>query len=299
MKSNICCYLLVLGCLSGCDLINPEEQLPIYVEVKDARVLVDEQRQTWSTLGIKDGWVFQQNQMVGVFQMPSTFPILLNEGVDSLRIGGGVFETGLSSFRLEYPFWDDVNVSLAGIEPLDTLVVRPRFRYFERDSVLIYAFEEGFEGASVILQSQQPTVKHTRIDPSTEDRFVGQFSGKVVFSPDRYIMELSSPLLSLPQSGFNDIWCEVTYKNDIPFSVLLVGLAPGSVFEQELPTNVVFGSPDGWNTVYIHLNDLARSLSNGAAFKLVFRASSYDTQLQQGRDGYLFLDHIRLIHFKS
>ncbi len=285
--------------LSGCSLINPEESLPIYVQIEDAEVLVDENRQVWSPLGIRDTWVFLQNEQIGVFELPTVFPILAEPGETSLRIGGGVFETGLSGFRREYPFWNDINVSIEGVNPLDTLTIRPRFEYFPRDTTLVYAFEEGFEGASVVLENVSLTGNFTQIRQSTERAYTGLRSGKVTFSPDKYIFEASSPVLGLPQTGNNDIWCEVTYWNDIAFSVLLVGVAPGSVLETELPTNVVFVSPDGWKTAYIHLNDLARSLPQGAAFKLLFRASSFDKEIQSGRSGTIFLDHIRLIHFRG
>ena len=296
LAKSICACLCML-LLAGCDRLNPEESLPVYIEFRNPRVLVDEARQIWSPLGVKDVWLFQQEEQVGVFEMPTVVPMLMKPGLDSIRIGGGVFETGLSGFRSEYPFWDDQKFSVAGLQPLDTLRIEPRFRYLERDSTLIYAFEEDFESASVILESQSISSIFTRINVSSEDRFAGQFAGKVTFTPQEYLFEGTSPVLSLPQSGTNDIWCEVTYKNDIPFSVLLVGQPRGG-FETELETNVVFFSPNGWNTAYIHLNDLARALPQGSAFKLLFRASSYDTELMAGRPGFLLLDQIRLIHFK-
>ncbi len=297
LAKSISAWLCVIPLLAGCDRLNPEESLPVYVEFRNPRVLVDEVRQVWSPLGVKDVWLFQQEDQVGVFEIPSVVPMLTKEGLDSIRIGGGVFETGLSGFRAEYPFWDDQKFSVAGLQPLDTLRVEPRFRYLQRDTTLIYAFEEDFESASVILQSQSLSSIFTQIVVSSEDRFVGQFAGKVTFTPQEYLFEGTSPVLSLPQSGTNDIWCEVTYKNDIAFSVLLVGLPRGGL-ETELPTNVVFFSPNEWNTAYIRLNDLARALPEGSAFKLLFRASSYDTEISAGRSGYLWLDHIRLIHFK-
>lgn len=291
--------LVFLSVLTACQLINPEEELPVYLSIEDPRVLVDENANTWSPLGIKDGWVFLQGEQIGVFELPAIIPVLPEKVGNSIRIGGGIFETGLSTFRVEYPFWDDVNVSIAGAQPLDTVVITPRFEYFPRDTTIIYAFEAGFEGGSSNLESLAPTSNFTSIQISTEDKFVGLQSGKVAFSPNRYRFEASSPLLSLPQSGNNAIWCEVTYKNDIPFTVLMIGLAPGSPIEVELPTNVLFASPDKWNTAYINLNDLARSIPNGSVFKLLFRASSQEAGSTTGRSGTIFLDQIRLIHFNQ
>lgn len=284
---------------SACQLVNPEEELPVYISIEDPRVLVDDVQNVWSPLGIKDAWVFLQSEQIGVFKLPAVIPVLPEKVGNSLRLGGGVFETGLSTFRVEYPFWDDIAVSIEGAEPLDTVVVTPRFRYFPRDTTLTYAFEAGFEGGSSNLESQALTSNYTPIVISSEDKFVGLQSGKVTFTSTKYQFEASSPLLTLPQTGNNDIWCEVTYKNDIPFTVLLVGLAPGSIIEIELPTNVLFSSPDEWNTAYIHLNDLARSLPDGAVFKLLFRASSQEAGATLGREGTIFLDQIRLIHFNQ
>lgn len=294
--------LLLIGCLGllmwGCNRIDPEEPLPIYVALENPRVLIDEASGRYSDLGVRDAWVFQREEQIGVFRMPAVIPVLPREGIDSLRIGGGVFETGLSQSRLEYPFWDDDAVSIAGVEPLDTITFSPTFRYFERDTSIIYAFEEYFEGASVGLASQQFTDAYTLLRTSVEAAYTGSFGGRVRFSNNQYLFEATTNLLRLPQSGNNDIWLEVTYQNDIPFTVELVGLAPGSLIEESLPTNIVFASPDEWNTVYVHLNQLARSMPQGSVFKVLFRASSFQEGQQQGREGYLWLDHIRLIHFK-
>ncbi len=289
--------LVFLSALTACQLINPEEELPVYISIQDSRVLVDETLNTYSPLGIKDAWVFLQGEQIGIFELPAVIPVLPEKVGNSLRIGGGIFDTGLSTFRVEYPFWDDINVSIEGAQPLDTVVITPRFEYFPRDTTIIYAFEAGFEGGSSNLQSISPASTYTNIQISSQDRFVGLQSGKVSFTPDKYQFEASSPILSLPQSGNNDIWCEVTYKNDIPFTVLMIGLAPGSPIEVELPTNVLFFSPDEWNTAYIHLNDLARSIPDGSIFKLLFRASSQEAGSATGRSGTIFLDQIRLIHF--
>lgn len=285
--------------LTACQLVNPEEELPVYVSIQDPQVLVDETLNVYSSLGIKDAWVFLQGEQIGVFELPAVIPVLPEKVGYSLRIGGGIFDTGLSSFRMEYPFWNDINVSLAGAEPLDTVVVSPRFEYFPRDTTIIYAFEAGFEGGSSNLTSVAPASTYTNIQISSEDKFVGLQSGKVTFSANKYQFEASSPILTLPQSGNNAIWCEVTYKNDIPFTVLMIGLAPGSPIEVELATNVLFYSPDAWNTAYINLNDLARSIPDGAVFKLLFRASSQEAGSTTGRSGTIFLDQIRLIHFNQ
>lgn len=291
--------LFVLSGLTACQLINPTEELPVYVSIQDPRVLVDETLNTYSPLGIKDAWVFLQGEQIGIFELPAVIPLLPEKVGNTLRIGGGIFDTGLSTFRVEYPFWDDISISIEDAEPLDTVVITPRFEYFPRDTTIIYAFEAGFEGGSSNLESLSPTSTFTNIQISGEDRFVGLQSGKVAFSANKYQFEASSPLLSLPQTGNNAIWCEVTYKNDIPFTVLMIGLAPGSPIEVELPTNVLFSSPDEWNTAYINLNDLARSIPSGSLFKLLFRASSQEAGSTTGRTGTIFLDQIRLIHFNQ
>lgn len=290
-------FLALLLCLTACQLINPDEELPVYISIQDARVLVDETLNTYSPLGIKDAWLFLQSEQIGIFELPAVVPILPEKVGNTLRIGGGIFDTGLSTFRVEYPFWDDISVSIEGVEPLDTVVITPRFEYFPRDTTIIYAFEAGFEGGSSNLESLTPASTFTTLQITSEDKFVGLQSGKVSFSPNKYQFEASSPLLTLPQSGNNAIWCEVTYKNDIPFTVLMIGLAPGSPIEVELPTNVLFSSPDEWNTAYINLNDLARSIPDGSVFKLLFRASSQEAGSATGRTGTIFLDQIRLIHF--
>ena len=168
--------------------------------------------------------------------------------------------------------------------------------YFERDSVLFYPFEEEFEGAATDFTIDLSTPEYIDLKLTREDAFVGDQSGKVTFSRDRYFFEaISTDFLPLPQSNANDVYVEITYKNDISFTAGLISLS-GQFFER-LESNVFFNSQGEWSTIYLHVNDLVRSAPSGSLFKLYIRASSLDPDTNEGVSGYLFLDHIRIVQF--
>ncbi|MEM7659272.1 MAG: hypothetical protein AAF399_24335, partial [Bacteroidota bacterium] len=91
---------------------------------------------------------------------------------------------------------------------------------------------------------------------------------------------------------------EITYKNDIPFTAGLLYVTVSGTDIGDLNSNLVFFSPDKWNTVYIHVNDQVRGVPGTAIFKPYLRATSLDNSSAEIQEGTLLVDNIRLIHFK-
>ncbi len=272
---------------SACELINPEEALPAYLKVESPLVRVDPGRNYAVDAGVKDIWLSRNDDNIGIYPVPSVIPFI-PEAENKFTINGGIFLSGFSSFREPYPFWRAVQFE-ATPKGLDTIVIRPVFEYFPLDSSLVFKYEEKFEGASFLLLSAlSGNADEVRLERSTEG-FDGN-GGILHFNHIAKEMELvSNDWFLLPQKGNNRIFLEVTYKNNIGFTV---GLDyRNSVDFGRLGGNVFVNSKGEWNTVYYDFNDEVRGLPAEMEFRLFFRATG------SGDVSFITLDNIRLVHF--
>lgn len=281
---------------SSCELLDSPEPLPIYLELRQAEIVLDTNSGFADTTGLKDLWIDHNGFSVGVHRLPRIIPLIPQES-NRLTLSGGVFETGLSSLRARYPFWRPITVDLEA-EPLDTVTFDLSFEYWP-DTMLIFPFEENFEGASTSFISTTLGNNRTTLRTSSRDVFQGNGAGLVNFDGDSYNFEaIAADFIALPQTGSNDIYLEITYKNDIPFTAGLLYATVAGTDIGDLNSNLVFYSPEDWNTVYIHVNDQVRGVAGTAFFKPYLRATSLDNASGEIQNGSLLIDNIRLIHFK-
>ena len=276
--------------LTGCSLFDKEEPLPMYIQVEAPRVQLDGNTNLSSRLGIKDLWIDQGADFLGVIEVGKTIPVYPGES-EKYLLTGGIFNSGLSGFRTKYPFWKSVPQTIP-FSPLDTVKISPLITYFPRDSALIYPFEETFEtggNALVDLNVNSPTVK---LERSTSSVFQGSQAGKAIFTSIDSIMEVvSDQTFSLPGSGQNSVWLELTFKSDIPFAAGIYYEEAGQPNFGPIGGDILFKSND-WTTVYVPLTDPVRALAGAnLRYRVWFQANG------RGESGTMYIDYIRLIHF--
>lgn len=252
-----------------------------------------------SNAGIRDVWLYQANLLQGIYpvnpvedSMWATIPVIDLEKGD-FSIQGGIHETGQSAFHLPYPFWDflDFEFELVGE---DTFVVDPLIHYVPDDRMVIPLFED-FESGLVDMVPFNSALVHpdsTFIRTQNNEVFMGQRSGFINFGPDdRYFEAINSIPFQLDRS--KDTYLEITYKSSVPFEVGLVYQNLAGLF----PAPVVTVTPrNEWNTIYVHLIDLTRTILNESLNVANFWIWLVADGL--GEDGYIYLDNVRLIREK-
>lgn len=278
-------FLLLLLALApaGCKVLDPEEEVPVYVKVNAAQVWMGPQDSTLTTVGIKDLWVFHDTGQQGVYPQPSVFPAWLSQG-ESLRMYGGIFETGQSGFHVPYPFWQFEDYSISGM-PGDTVEVNPVFHYTTAYDIPV---EEDFEGTAVKFSAYASFNDTAQIRRTTFNPFQKNNCGVVHFDANsRFFQVISTRDFTLDPNI--DIYAEVTYRTDVEFQVGLQYQTPAGDLGV-LPA-IVITPRDDWNTVYVHLVEMVRNKPAGTVFKLWFYADG------EAQTGDLFLDNLRIIHF--
>ena len=71
--------------------------IPSYMSINS--VTLDEN----STHNISDVWIYIDDNLQGVYELPANFPIL-DEGTHKLRVKAGIKDNGISAKRIPYPF---------------------------------------------------------------------------------------------------------------------------------------------------------------------------------------------------
>ena len=85
---------------SGCD---KEEQIPSYIYISEFVLYTKNTNFGSNSHDFVDAWVYANNKLIGVFELPATIPIL-ESGSKQLTIIAGIRKNGLYYEREAYPF---------------------------------------------------------------------------------------------------------------------------------------------------------------------------------------------------
>jgi hypothetical protein len=285
--------LLAVG-LAGCEVLDPSEEVPAYLKIERPRVILRSGDTT--TVPIPDVWTFYDNDYIGTFEPPLTIPVPdTARGQDAFFFTPGVWVNGQTDTRERYLVMQSDSF-FTELQDRDTVTARPVFRY-KTDSVVRERLPENFEDGRVSLSPVPDQNNDVELTISQNDPYEGQHCGKVQFTQDDTLFFMYTPTTDLPREGVGDVWAEVTYRGDIKFGLGLYYLrsSPGS---QPLPqlTDIQIPQPpsraDQWQTVHFRLNPLIQEAPQGSPHRLYFLAES------DGKRRELFLDHIKILHFR-
>jgi hypothetical protein len=284
-----CAIWLTIG-FSSCDIINPEEQIPSYIHLKE--MVVEENPNVFHgsvQQRITNAQVYVNNEYLGVFPLPSTLPVLA-EGTAELIVDPMIQLNGSRTTLGIYPFFErfTAEVDLVRAE-VDT--VQPTTIY--KDGVLFELIED-FETGAQKFSDELDGNENTKVEVTTIDVFEGAFSGVIQLDADNPVVEVGTDLSDLfDLASAQGIFLEVHYKTDVNILFGLIGhdpfTQPISRYEYGLFPN------DTWNKVYFNLTDLVRS-SGFEGYQLSLIGA---LPLENGsftlEEGKIYLDNVKLL----
>lgn len=283
--------LFVTGLLviSSC---NKEEPIPTYIHV-DGFTLVqnplgfagnsDNVAQDEGTLShkISDVWFYVDDQLVGCFELPCTFPVLAGDGTHKVKMRAGIKVNGIAATRAPYPFYkiyeQDVNFQ-SGTK----ITLSPTTMYVDYAN---FVFMEDFEETGMKIDTTPATEAKLVKTSAAGQVFEGNFSGYMDLDDGETIFEcISSDYYALPKSG-SSIFLEFNYKTDHIFTVSTIAISP---FAAEAVLNL--NKNDNWNKAYLFLTP---NVTPGSAINY------YITMFMNapGADSVAFLiDNIKIVY---
>lgn len=275
----LCLPLFVLLSLSSCEVINPEEEIPSYIHIDSFDLYIADPGQQGSDAHkIVDAWVYVDDELVGVFELPATFPVL-KSGEHTVKVRGGIKSNGISSTRLPYPFYKTYSTQV-NLQPGQAVTINPVVEYFEGTQ---FRWIESFDNIGTTM-ADGPYPSDTVLVQQTADVFEGSQSGAAYLDGNRQIFFASSASAynNLPK-GENRVWLELNYKANNPFKV---GIIANNVTYESLTIN----PNESWNKIYV---DLSPQVSAYQGPYTIFFSMVKSSGVSSA---YLLLDNIKLVH---
>jgi hypothetical protein len=279
--------------LQSCNLINPPETIPGYGHIDSIGVSTTYATQGTASSKISCAWVYVDDQPVGAFDMPCTFPIIATNGVHTITIYPGVTADGASSTREKYLFY---NFYSGYINITQGSVTKVQFNTQYRSSVQ-FDWKEDFEepDTNVISLTRYPIGTDSVLmrKVKSPNAFQGTYSGEVDLDSAKamdsvMIYEAYTDTMSLPHDG-SSVFIEMNYKTNTPFGV---GISPGFTFYTE-PVFAFVLPGNGWQKIYIDIT-LALNNSQTPLFRIFFSMNR-----TRGVQAQLLLDNIKVLHLKG
>ena len=265
-------YLVALLIISACQ---KEENNTIAAYLKIDAITLDEND---ATTNITDAWVYINDQLQGVYELPANFPVLA-VGKHKLRVKAGIKSNGIASSRIAYPFYASF-IDTVIFTPNQTITVNPTVSYL--DSITFWL--EDFEGAGVNLETT--TISDTTLLEFTD---IQNHYGGGVLNDSLITFEIATKELEdLPQAGA-PVFLELDYKCNTEFLVGMYVNFPQSVLQKDL---LWINPKDDWNKIYINLTSTVSEGVGAESFK-VFIGLKRDFDLEQNE---LYFDNLKIVY---
>jgi hypothetical protein len=275
---------IAIVALFSCKEEELQAEVPAYLEITNMSVL---QNSTVVSDNINDAWVFIDDQLQGVFELPTTIPIQQTNKKVRLTITGGIFKNALSNQRAIYPFYESYQVDTI-FDAEAAYTINPTVPY--RGNTEFNEPWSGEDFESGINFEHSPFSDTTFIrETGPEFVFSGNASGAAYLEPGMTFFEASTPIFNqneIPR-GTSPVYLELNYRcsHDIAISVYVNNRS-----QQFSVVNL--RARGSWNKAYIEL---------GPVFSTLFDAANYSIAIgyikPSGDEGYLMVDNIKLLHF--
>ncbi len=266
-------YLVALLIISACQK-EESNTTPCYLKINT--ITLDENN---TTTNITDAWVYIDDQLQGVYELPANFPVLA-VGEHKLRIKAGIKSNGIASSRITYPFFASFIDTVMFI-PDTIIAINSTVSYLED----AHFFLEDFEGAGLNLETT--AISDTTLLEFT-DMLGNQYGGGVLDDLLITFEIATDELLDLPQAGA-PVFLELDYKANTQFLVGVYVNYPQSVVQKDL---LWINPKQDWNKIYINLTQSISEGINATSFK-VFIGMKRDFSLDKNE---LYFDNVKVVY---
>jgi hypothetical protein len=286
---SILLNLLLIGIAGGwssCNLINPDEPIPAYIEVQGITTTSNYTTQGTASSKITDVWVYAGGSYIGTFELPARIPILL-EGKHKITFGAGIKANGIASTNEFYNLYKFHEVELDLLPGKVTVVDTFSVTYFP---AIQYIWNEDFEkdtsGGGISLDTTGFSL--AEIFPDSVEVFEGKRSLKMQVTTAFNFIECRSIGDGYILPVGRDVYLEMDYKCSQPFIMGLIGVTNNG--EKRIPI-IQLNPKSDWNKIYIRLGPYVNFNSDAFKFKVYFRVALPSTLTE----GTVYLDNLKLI----
>lgn len=278
--------------ISGCDVINPDEEIPSYIYIPSISLNTDYPTQGAPSHEINDAWVYVNDFLIGVFEVPATIPVN-RKGPCKIEIRGGIRKNGQANNRIFYPFYTSY-VKNTVLYPKTTDTLGPIVLTYQ--SNVNFKLLEGFDELSTRFEITKRSPKDTFITVTNPNQVFGGSGGSGLMEMQAdtpSILEIATiSEYNLPIEG-SEVFVELDYKCDYQFTLGFIQLSPGEI--PKYVSIISFYPTDSiWKKGYISFKEDIGSPPEGTKYK-VFMGSSKPGKNYKPK---MYIDNVKLLHFE-
>lgn len=262
--------IITLTILSSCSKFDKAEQRPAFIKINQIDLVTDYSSEGSNSSKIVDAWVFVDDELIGVFDLPSTIPIT-KTGNRTIKVYPGIKKNGIAVDRERYPFYTfyTFNTDLVADSTYEIL---PTVGYVEN----AYIWKEDFEDPSFKLNQYQSDTTMKRVTAPTSLLFEGG-AGLISMDADQFQCEMRTN-----EANFNNFptnlstpgFIELDYSTNYPLEIgILANYTVGGVFERS-PLITLNSTSGQWNKTYLFIPDASNFYSGSPEFDIYFRVNN-------------------------
>ena len=281
---NYSFIVILFGILfSSCSKEKFEATVPAYISIDQITLSTDYANEGSNSSNISDAWVYVNDDLVGVFELPATFPVL-KEGDVELKVYAGIKDNGITATRARYLLYDP-HIEQVNLAKGQTIKVVPSVQY---NKSAIFEWMEDFENASLsfLYHSNSDTTFYKQSSIVKE----GSYSGLISLDDNMDFFEATSIAYSnLPRNG-NPIYLEMDFKTN---EQLLIGVYHNSTQYAAITLNTT----DDWKKIYINLTDVIASNQQASDVKIFFGLQEFPNDLFLTSNPKIYIDNLKLVRY--
>ncbi len=266
---------------ASCNKFEGSQTVPSYIHIESVNVdtLTDYSVYGAHTHKITDAWVYVDDNPIGCFELPATFPVL-KKGPHKVSVRGGIKVDGRSPSRDIYPFYmPRIYQNLNLVE--DSIVnLNPSLSYYPDGEGVNVVWKEDFENTNTLLPVDSTSISMVRFSGNGAWHSPhSSFSGKVELPPDTMDFTVITSNKFDFYKGTNGVYCllEMDYNcNDTFF----VGVQYFKNYHLEMmplvkvtPTDKEHDRPQRWNKIYINIGPMMNNNVKSDYFKIYFTSN--------------------------
>ena len=312
-KSTFYAFLVLVVfavAFSSCRKFEGSQTIPAYIHIESIVVdsLTDYFTYGAATSKITDAWVYVDDDAIGCFELPATFPVL-KHGAHKVTVYGGIMSNGIAAARSPYPFYKPmVYQSLNLVE--DSIVnLQPVLNYYPIGEGVEKGWMEDFETANTLLPVAGSDTSIVRINGSEAWHSTNSFySGKIVLPPDSLDFTVATADEYTFHTGYLQ-YCmlEMDYNCNDAFFVGVMYYKNYKLVTHPLlriqPTDTVNDMPQRWNKIYVNIGPIMNENVTASYFKIYFTSDltvdpvyGEPDYVHSSKQRYFYFDNLKLFY---
>ncbi len=274
--------LFLIFSFYSCEIINPDEEIPSYIHIDKISLTTNTAQEGSASENITDAWVFINDQFVGGYELPTTFPVLFSGDVN-LKVRAGIKNNGATALRVDYSFYKEFEQNIRLYR--DSVIELEPVVSYQTD--LNFIWLENFDAPTTTLSLTDQSVPFTITNDSLETK-EGSGSLKIELTENQDAFYGLSPEMTFPMLGEN-VYFELDYKGDAFIEVRVLSYLPGNFYED---AQIILFPKQDWNKVYIDLGLAISKYPNATKHQIAILAYNGSNQT----NSKVFLDNLKIIY---